>query len=218
VNAGDWLRCDNGPERMLAYLRGKGSDRKQRLFAVACCRRLWHLLGDESRQAVETAEGYADGVRTPDELQADLRAATAAVKRFTGPAENEPPGHAAVAAMYAAEPAFYPAFVTMHAAHYAALALGGPEVQAQDRLLHDILGDERRGPAAAHQPWLGWQGGLIVALARGIYEERAFARLPILADALEEAGCPDEALLDHCHGPGAHVRGCWLVDWLLDKG
>jgi hypothetical protein len=50
-----------------------------------------------------------------------------------------------------------------------------------------------------------------------IYTDRAFDRLPILADALEEAGCTDAAILEHCRGPGPHVRGCWVVDLLLDK-
>jgi hypothetical protein len=54
-------------------------------------------------------------------------------------------------------------------------------------------------------------------LAQGIYDERAFERLPILADALEDAGCTDAAILVHCRGPGPHVRGCWVVDLILGK-
>jgi hypothetical protein len=54
-------------------------------------------------------------------------------------------------------------------------------------------------------------------LARGLYEEGRFADLPVLADALEEAGCADERLLGHCRSGGAHVRGCWVLDLLLDK-
>ena len=57
----------------------------------------------------------------------------------------------------------------------------------------------------------------VVQLAQSIYDDRAFDRLPILADALEEAGCTDAAILDHCRGPGPHVRGCWAVDLLLGK-
>ena len=55
------------------------------------------------------------------------------------------------------------------------------------------------------------------AIARHIYDDRAFHDLPILADALEDAGCADAAILDHCRGPGPHVRGCWAVDLLLGK-
>jgi hypothetical protein len=48
-------------------------------------------------------------------------------------------------------------------------------------------------------------------------EERAFERLPILADALQDAGCENADILDHCRGPGPHARGCWVVDLILDK-
>ena len=156
-------------------------------------------------------------MRTRDELQSALRDLSAALKRAEGAADNEQLANAALAALFAAEPAFYPAFVTMHAAHYAALALGGAEALAQEKLLHDILGPTPRAPAGASLPWLGWQGGLIIALARGIYEEHAFERLPYLADALEDAGCTDPDLLNHLRGPGPHVRGCWAVDALLSK-
>ena len=54
-------------------------------------------------------------------------------------------------------------------------------------------------------------------LAQAIYEERRFGDLPVLADALEEAGCTDADILSHCRGPGPHVRGCWVVDLLLGK-
>jgi hypothetical protein len=60
-----------------------------------------------------------------------------------------------------------------------------------------------------------WRTPAAAALARGIYDDRRFEELPILADALEEAGCTDVALLDHCRGPGPHTRGCWPVDLLL---
>ena len=65
--------------------------------------------------------------------------------------------------------------------------------------------------------WLGWNDGAVVKLAQGIYAGRAFDRLPILADALEDAGCSAADLLDHCRRPGPHVRGCWVVDLLTAR-
>jgi hypothetical protein len=57
----------------------------------------------------------------------------------------------------------------------------------------------------------------VVQLAQEIYDRRAFDRLAALADALEEAGCRDPAILDHCRLPGEHVRGCWVIDLLTGR-
>jgi hypothetical protein len=57
----------------------------------------------------------------------------------------------------------------------------------------------------------------VTALAEAIYADRAFDRMPVLADALEEAGCSDDQILSHCRGEGPHVRGCWVVDLVLGK-
>jgi hypothetical protein len=62
-----------------------------------------------------------------------------------------------------------------------------------------------------------WRTSTVTALAQAIYEDRAFDRLPILADALEDAGCTDADILGHCRGGGEHVRGCWVVDLVLGK-
>ena len=65
--------------------------------------------------------------------------------------------------------------------------------------------------------WAAWNDATVVKLAQGIYDDRAFERLPVLADALEDAGCDNADILAHCRGPGPHVRGCWVVDLLLGK-
>jgi hypothetical protein len=82
--------------------------------------------------------------------------------------------------------------------------------------LRDIIGDPAR-PVCINPYWLSWDRGTAVNLAHAIYDERAFDRLPILADALEEAGCADQDILGHCRAQGEHVRGCWAVDLLLGK-
>ena len=86
-------------------------------------------------------------------------------------------------------------------------------------------------PAANRPPWsatssatrsapsLSTRAGAsadVVGLARTIYADRAFDRLPLLADALMDAGCADEQVLGHCREAGPHARGCWVVDMILD--
>ena len=65
--------------------------------------------------------------------------------------------------------------------------------------------------------WLAWNGGTVPRIAQAIYAERAFDRLPVLADALEDAGCANADVLAHCRSGGEHVRGCWVIDLLLGK-
>jgi hypothetical protein len=84
------------------------------------------------------------------------------------------------------------------------------------RLLREIVGNPFR-PVVIDSTWHAWDGGLIPALAGTIYQDRAWDRLPILADALEDAGCTDAALLEHLRGPGPHVRGCWALDAILGR-
>jgi hypothetical protein len=62
-----------------------------------------------------------------------------------------------------------------------------------------------------------WRSSDVLGLAQAAYDNRAFDRLPLLADAVMDAGCGDEAILGHCRGPGPHVRGCWVVDLVLGK-
>jgi len=82
--------------------------------------------------------------------------------------------------------------------------------------LLDIAGNAA-GSVAVEPAWLAWNHGTVPAIARHVYDDRAFHDLPILADALEDAGCTDAAFLDHCRQPGEHVRGCWVVDLMLGK-
>jgi hypothetical protein len=84
-------------------------------------------------------------------------------------------------------------------------------------LIRDIFGNPYRKPPVLDRSWLAWNGGTIPNLAQTMYASKRFRDLPILGDALEEAGCTDETVLAHCRGPAPHVRGCWVVDWILEK-
>jgi hypothetical protein len=113
------------------------------------------------------------------------------------------------------------------AAHEAAARIGdwaaAAEDKAQCELLRDVFGNPLR-PAAADLAWRTWRGGLAAGMAHAAYEERQLpsglldnARLALLADALEEAGCDDRQILDHLRAGGDHVRGCFVVDLLLGR-
>jgi hypothetical protein len=81
-------------------------------------------------------------------------------------------------------------------------------------LLRDIFGNRFRSVAIPRK----WQTDTAITLARQMYDSRDFGAMPILADALQDAGCDDEAILSHCRDPNqVHVRGCWVVDLVLGK-
>ena len=87
------------------------------------------------------------------------------------------------------------------------------ERAAQARLLRDLFGNPFQPARLAR----AWRTPTVVALAQAMYEDRRFDDMPLLADALEESGCTEEAILKHCREPGEHVRGCWVVDLVLGK-
>jgi hypothetical protein len=87
------------------------------------------------------------------------------------------------------------------------------EEREQAVLIREVFGNPFR-PVTLD---IRWQTETVVALATGIYADRAFDRMPILADAMEEAGCDNADMLNHCRGEGPHVRGCWVVDLVLGK-
>jgi hypothetical protein len=93
---------------------------------------------------------------------------------------------------------------------------GDSEMSAAIRNIHDVLGNPFR-PISHNSSWLAWNDGAISKMAQVIYDARVFDRLPLLADALEDAGCTDADILSHCRTPSEHVRGCWVVDLLLGK-
>jgi hypothetical protein len=214
----EWLACTD-PQKMLEFLRGKASDRKLRLFAVSCCRRIWHLFTEmPSRRAVEEAERYADGAASREELEAAGRP----LRYQPGIAlHRQAPKNTSAAALWAGWTPLI-TWTDLHdavgrSAGYAARAKGSGKGQrgAQAALLRDLVGPLPFRPVAVNPAWLTWNDGTVARLAKGIYEGHRFADLPILADALEEAGCTDADILAHLRGPGPHVLGCWVLDAIL---
>jgi hypothetical protein len=208
---------------MLAFLRDRASERKLRLFACACCRHVWHLLiHPESRDAIETLERYADGLLDTSALRSAWGAASNVRSiRKTRKKDSSPQKSAAWAVSTALFPDTF-----LGVGHSASLVqrVGhvppAEEEQRQCADLRDLFGNlfhsSRDSP---------WQNSDVRALAQAAYDNRTLpagtldgARLSILADALEEAGCAADALLEHLRGPGPHVPGCWAVDAVLGRG
>ncbi|MDB5306908.1 MAG: hypothetical protein JWO38_1110 [Gemmataceae bacterium] len=217
------------PTPMLGFLRGKASDRKLRLFGVACCRRIRPLLTDNSMQAaVEGAEQYADGRVGQDEFEnaaAEVEAIGNGLRhQCFAELNNSGRCHAVVGEtgqlinpVQATEFVAYrkpePELVASSAAQGVS-----PDTQTEDRsaqyeLVRCVFGNPYR-PVSTDRSWLSTT---VLSLARQMYESRDFSPMPILADALQDAGCDDDDVLSHCRGPGPHVRGCWVVDLVLGK-
>jgi hypothetical protein len=212
----EWLACtDPGP--MLEFLRGKASDRKLRLFACAAVRRAWHCLTDErSRRAAEMAERYADGEATRKEVYVAWDSAVVADgTRWSQacPSDEDVPANAACWCAYTSERAAKAAWL---AADGACRFLQHQDRTAHITLLRCIFGNPFRRNGF-NRLWSAGNEGAVGKMAQAVYHERAFDRLPILADALEDAGCDNADILSHCRGPGPHVRGCWVVDLILGK-
>jgi len=88
------------------------------------------------------------------------------------------------------------------------------EASGQDNLLRCLLGPLPFRPVPLDAAWLTPD---VLGIAQSLYEGGSFPDLPVLADALEEAGCHDSDILGHLRSPGPHARGCWVVDLLLAK-
>jgi hypothetical protein len=209
VTEQEWLACTD-PQPMLEFLRDKASDRKLRLFAVAACRHRYRDMVREfpaCREACEAAERDADGLASREELSAAYRGAQGWADHFNDANFGIWGPYGEIMAV--AGLVFWP-------------APSGPREMCdrnsphQAALLRNIFGNPFR-PVTLNPALLAWNDGTVVRLAQAIYEDRAFDRLPILGDALEEAGCDDADILAHCRGQGEHVRGCWVVDLLLGK-
>ena len=239
----EWLACDE-PKKLLEFVgRHHTNERKLRLYAVAGCRRVWSFLPDErSRRAVEVAELFADGAVSRKVRSKCWKETDAAMMSIDFATQDQFGGHgnwpaASMAAWMATAAAANAVgnsetFVGPEAElfYLAANPIEGMEYSHRERgmdyrlaretewsvhraLLHDIFGNPFR-PATLDP---SWRTSTAVALARGMYESRDFGAMPILADALQDAGCTSDDVLGHCRGTGPHVRGCWVVDLVLGK-
>ncbi len=208
----DWNKS-NDVEKLVAFLRRRFGPRKLRLFGCACCRSVWDYFDDETvRRGVECAERCADGDVPADEL----KAVTAAVKVVVEATPMKMYLYQAVADLLEWKANHTTTLdVARRVGITAHQATGTLETRgAQPGFLHDLFGPLPFRPVPFDS---AWGTSTVIALAHGIYAERAFDRMPILADALQDAGCDNDDILNHCRTPGVHVHGCWVVDLVFSK-
>ena len=195
MNEAEWLAC-NDPTPMLTQLKGKESDRKFRLLTCELLRRYTDLMGAEGWtltpavpwRAIELGELWADGKVGDEEILA-----------YCGPTADR---------LTPLLPRALEAFESCVeiCRYYCTL-------QIPSSLLCEAFGNPFRPVTFSPE----WRTDTAVLLARTMYDAREFSAMPILADALQDAGCDSDDILAHCRGPGPHVRGCWVVDLVLGK-
>jgi hypothetical protein len=221
---------------MLEFLRGHRmvtrttcGRRKLHLFGVACCRRGLYVLPKSARQASEAAllakEDFAEGTVPGKELTTWWHTASRRLGVLFQPLLGETVRQlrcyaAACSVRETMRPEAWPAASQgSKNAFYAIWKRNrrqetDPELVHQRALVQCIFGNPFHS-VRIDPVWLTANNGTALTLVQDIDNERAFREMPILADALEDAGCTNEDILAHCRGPGPHARGCWVVDHLL---
>jgi hypothetical protein len=206
-----WLDATD-PGSMLRHLERTSEDRRKlRLFACACCRRTRSVLkSKETRNLLEMTELFADGLVRRGEVE-KLR------EHWLRRLDTVVMGWRQRALASTTDLAMRWRLSEMARAvcGQVATAANRPEFELKQhgKLLRDIFGNPFR--PVAFDP--SWRTSTAIGIAATMYDSRDFAPMPILADALEDAGCDHPDVLAHCRGPGPHVRGCWVVDLVLGK-
>jgi hypothetical protein len=222
----EWVNSTK-PLEMLRGYPGEWDSRKARLFWCACCRRYGLSSDERVRRLLEAAEDHPEAdttwfARRFPALFGLYRAADGGNGKFRH--------YWTLRGFFNTPPDSLLRFVEILAPSSArgALLKAGHDPWSAERArlfneaegvantwlsatLREVFGNPFR-PAAVNPAWLTSD---VLALARQVYECRDFGAMPILADALQDAGCDNEDVLDHCREPGEHVRGCWVVDLLL---
>jgi hypothetical protein len=210
----EWL-VTLDPLELLSNLSGKPSWRKMRLAAVACCRLMHDFLPDvRSIRAVDFAELYADkqhGSADPGEME-ELAIRVVDESSELGRNPHNDAAHCAAMCLAFWAPAYW--------GTYQVFRWSGPYVprEKQVGIVACVFGVPRRQSRLLIKVNPAWRTSDVMMLAHGIYADRAFDRLPILADSLQDAGCDNDDLLSHLRDMTVqHVRGCWALDLVLGK-
>jgi hypothetical protein len=210
------LRCDR------SFCRSPAGRRQLRRFACLCCRRIWGMIPDgPSRAAVEVAERFAAGRASRAELEApytiDHRGGAAVSwAAFAARCTTLPDALRAAEVVLATIPTLLRARLKDHGVEEVERRVAD-EKAYQCALLRELIGSPFR-PVRIEASWRRWNDGCVPRLARLIRDEGRLDELPVLADALEDAGCDDPILLGHCRSACGHLPGCWALDALAAAG
>lgn len=226
-----WLSCRTS-RKLMEFLRGRLSERKLRLVGCACLRAAWPELAlPEIRTAVEVAERIADGVATEAEAAEGFQKANFARNMTTGTVRGIPKRYKK-RVVWCTAWAVYELVVLLDDEHSHYLhSLHDCVSSALDHLSEtwqkpaferrrqaDVIRDIVGNPFSQTRFDPAWRTTDVTLLATRIYDTREFGAMPILADALQDAGCTHDALLAHLRDPKqAHFCGCWALDLALAR-
>lgn len=218
----EWLESAD-PGAMLQAVRRLWNPRRCGLLGVACCRRAWGVIESSNQRVVEALEqkleGQIDdaawaavmsGLVTEDDVM--YRGGTYLERVAAGAVESVARGDC-VSTLSDLSGAVAYARLQTDEEDAVWREIERAEAAAQAGLVRDVFGLPQR-PLPFHP---AWRSAEVMAIARAIYADQDFARMPSLADALARTGCANPHVLGHCRGDGPHVRGCWAVDLLLGK-
>lgn len=206
-----WTATSDHPRKLLEILEPEllagRLQRKWRLYLCACARRLDQMLSPLDRDALDVAERFADGQASLDELLWTR-------KNTTGRSPAQIVSNLANNCLYR-NGTFRLLELTLFDNDDAAALSGDTrtEFRIQAALVKDIFGNP-------FQPMIAepcWKSSTVLDLARTIYDRHRYELLPLLGDALMDAGCDSADWIDHCQYDAPHARGCWVIDSLLGK-
>ena len=225
----EWRTCGSRKHMCWALRARPFRPSRWVVFNLACLDRVADLIDDgrctdylrELAGFAAAPTGMSDMTAAADPLAVEREAVREAVRDVWG-RRSDPLRLARVATFRAVMRARYPTLATSEMVAVASAR----RLPADARFAHQW--DERRSHAELIREVFGnpfrpvafdpeWRTAAAVALARTMYEARDFAPMPVLADALDDAGCDHPDILGHCRGPGLHVRGCWVVDLVLNE-
>jgi hypothetical protein len=210
-----WVRASDREIRDAVFAL---DPRRQRLLAVAICRAMGRWVNYPAvHNALSAVETFADTGKTKAALRRARQAVQALREELLRKSSADPGMWLTLftVQMAASENAV---FGTLEQARRSLAIAEGISSEAAQRYLHapywEVAGNPFRPGAFPPE----WRTSTAVALAKQMYESRDFSAMPILADALQDAGCDNEDVLNHCRdSEQAHVRGCWVVDLVLGK-